>query len=178
MAARCVEEAEPGGVVLLDGDLQPDWQDPAGLVGGVARAGFRARCRAGRRHQAQLPGPRGAAPLVGQLELEAEALFGPRATWWAPVARQRSEIGPGLLVAVARLDVDARFAFRVDVPADREPAALLGQLAALSDDAAFPGYPYPLSAADRLGLLPRLGSARRSGRSSTARSVPLACPLR
>ena len=30
------------------------------------------------------------------------------------------------------------------------PAQVLGALCALADDAAFPGYPYPLSVADRL----------------------------
>ncbi len=31
---------------------------------------------------------------------------------------------------------------------------MLGALSALSDDAAFPGYPYPLSVADRLAACP------------------------
>jgi hypothetical protein len=31
---------------------------------------------------------------------------------------------------------------------------VLGQLSALADDAAFPGYPYPLSVADRLAACP------------------------
>ena len=97
---------------------------------------------------------RGGAPLVGQLELEAAALLGDRACWWAPVALRRLEIGPGLLVVVARLDPDARFAFRIDLPAGADAAALIGQLSALADDAAFPGYPYPLSVADRLASCP------------------------
>jgi hypothetical protein len=56
---------------------------------------------------------------------------------------------------VARLDPDARFAFRLDLPADANAPALLGQLCALADDAGFPGYPYPLSVADRLASCPR-----------------------
>jgi hypothetical protein len=59
-------------------------------------------------------------------------------------------VGYGLQVVVARLDVDARFAFRVDLPAGADPAEVLGRLSAVCDDAAFPGYPYPLSVADRL----------------------------
>jgi hypothetical protein len=55
---------------------------------------------------------------------------------------------------VARLDPAARFAFRVDIPAELDAAAVLGQLATLSDDAAFPGYPYPLTVADRLAACP------------------------
>jgi hypothetical protein len=72
-----------------------------------------------------------------------------------PVARTRPDVDPGIRVLVARLDPDSRFSFRVDLPADAEPAAILGALAALSDDAAFPGYPYPLSVADRLAACPR-----------------------
>ena len=55
---------------------------------------------------------------------------------------------------VARLDADARFAFRVDLPGGANAPRLLGQLCALSDDAGFPGYPYPLSVADRLAACP------------------------
>jgi hypothetical protein len=70
------------------------------------------------------------------------------------VATTRPELGPGLAVCVARLDPDARFAFRVDLPADADLPASLGSLASLCDDAAFPGYPYPLSVADRLAACP------------------------
>src|SRR5437667_132601 len=101
---------------------------------------------------------RGGAPRLGQLEVEATDRFGPRALWWAAVARTRADVhvesGAGLQVVVARLDPDARFAFRVDLPADADPEAALGALSALSDDAAFPGYPYPLTVADRLAACP------------------------
>ena len=67
------------------------------------------------------------------------------------MARTRPDVGPGIQVVVARLDPDARFSFRVDLPGDvAAPADVLGALSALADDAAFPGYPYPLSVADRL----------------------------
>jgi hypothetical protein len=96
--------------------------------------------------------------LLGQLEMEAAARFGPRAQWWAPVARTRADVAggseAGLQVVVARLDPDARFAFRVDLPAGVDAAAALGALSALADDAAFPGYPYPLAVADRLAACP------------------------
>ncbi len=36
---------------------------------------------------------------------------------------------------------------------------MLGQLSALADDAAFPGYPYPLSVADRLAACPNWARA-------------------
>jgi hypothetical protein len=70
------------------------------------------------------------------------------------VARVRSDVGEGLQVVAARLDPDARFAFRVDLPASVDAATVLGSLAALADDAAFPGYPYPLTVADRLAACP------------------------
>lgn len=149
LVRRCVEESAAGAVVLVDGDLQPDWRVPAHwLAALLANAGERGVNLVGLTKHSSLS--RGGAPLVGQLELEAERSLGPRSRWWLPVARRRGEVGPGLLVAVARLDPDARFAFRFDLPADVPPATVLGQLCALSDDAGFPGYPYPLSVADRL----------------------------
>jgi hypothetical protein len=153
LVSRSVDEAAPGAIVLVDGDLQPDWRIPAGWLSELLiTAGQQAVTLAGVTKHSSLA--RGGAPLVGQLELEAEALLGPRTCWWAPVALRRSEVGPGLLVVIARLDPDARFAFRVDVPADIDASCVLGQISALADDAAFPGYPYPLSAADRLAACP------------------------
>jgi hypothetical protein len=150
---RCVVEAEPGALVLVDGDLQPDWRIPSTYLGDVlAEASARGVLLAAVTKHSSLS--RGGAPLLGQLELEAEARFGARARWWAPVARTRADVRPGLQVLVVRLDPDARFAFRVDLPADADPEAALGALAALADDAAFPGYPYPLTVADRLAACP------------------------
>ena len=60
----------------------------------------------------------------------------------------------GFQVLVARLDPDARFAFRIDLPTAADAAAALGAISALSDDAAFAGYPYPLTVADRLAACP------------------------
>ena len=158
---RSVEEAEPGGVVLVDGDLLPDWRIPHAYLAKVLRgAGDRAVLVAGVTKHSSLS--RGGAPLVGQLEQEADAGtgsgLGPRALWWAPVARTRvrPDLDPAgaIQVVAARLDPDARFAFRVDLPAAADPAAALGRLSALCDDAAFPGYPYPLTVADRLAACP------------------------
>jgi hypothetical protein len=63
-------------------------------------------------------------------------------------------VGYGIQVVAARLDPDARFAFRVDLAADVDPEPALASISALCDDAAFPGYPYPLSVADRLAACP------------------------
>jgi hypothetical protein len=154
LVSRCVEESGPGAVVLVDGDLQPDWRIPARwLADLLERSAERRVALVGVTKHSSLA--RGGAPLVGQLELEAQLALGPRSCWWAPVAYRRPDVGPGLLVVVARLDPDARFAFRIDLPADADAAELLGRLCALADDAGFPGYPYPLSVADRLASCPR-----------------------
>ncbi len=154
---RSVEEADSGAIVLVDGDLQPDWRIPSSFLAElVARAHERGVLVAGVTKHSSLS--RGGAPLVGQLEMESAHTLGPRARWWAPVARSRAAERPdvaGLQVVVARLDPDARFAFRVDLPAYADAEEVLGRLAAVSDDAAFPGYPYALSVADRLAACPR-----------------------
>jgi hypothetical protein len=149
---RCVEEADAGALVLVDGDLQPDWRVPSSFLAGLlTRAAERDVVLAGVTKHSSLS--RGGAPLLGWLEREAETLLGPRTMWWAPVARTRSDVG-GVQVVAARLDPDARFSFRVDLPTGIDPEAALGALSALCDDAAFPGYPYPLSVADRLAACP------------------------
>jgi hypothetical protein len=96
---------------------------------------------------------RGGAPLIGWLEREAETMLGSRSCWWAPIARTRTDVG-GVQIVAARLDPDARFAFRVDVPVGIDAEAALGALSTVCNDAAFPGYPYPLSVADRLAACP------------------------
>lgn len=154
---QCVEEADAGALVLVDGDLQPDWRIPSSFLAGLlAGAAGRGVVLAGITKHSSLA--RGGAPLIGHLELEAAMALGPRAIWWAPVARTRAsartDTGAGLQIVAARLDPDARFAFRVDLPAGADAAVTLGRLAALCDDAAFPGYPYPLTVADRLAACP------------------------
>jgi hypothetical protein len=171
--ARSVEQCEAGGVVLVDGDLEADWRLPDDLLSGVlARAAERDVVVVAVTKHSSLS--RSGAPLLGLLELEAEAALGPRATWWAPVARRPAA---GVQVVAARLDPDARFAFRIDLPAGVDPEAVLGGLAALSDDAAFPGYPYPLSVADRLAACPgwlRADVRLRLEELLDANGVPLA----
>lgn len=151
--AAAVDSAEPGAMVLVDGDLQPDWRIASGwLASLLERAAGRHITLVGVTKHSSLA--RGGAPLVGWLEGEADAALGPRSRWWTTVATTRPDVGPGLGVVVARLDPDARFAFRVDLPASSPPAPVLASLSALCDDAAFPGYPYPLAVADRLAACP------------------------
>jgi hypothetical protein len=148
-----VARADRGALVLVDGDLQPDWRIPAAWVAALLeRAAARGVLLAGITKHSSLA--RGGAPLLGALEAEAEKRFGPRACWWARIATTRPELGPGLVVSVARLDPDARFAFRIDLPGDADVQSALGAISGLADDAAFPGYPYPLSVADRLAACP------------------------
>jgi hypothetical protein len=150
--SAAVDAAAPGAVVLVDGDLQPDWRIPSTYLAALLdRAAERDVTLVGVTKHSSLA--RGGAPLLGWLEREADTLLGPRAMWWAPVGRTRTDVG-GFQIVAARLDPDARFSFRVDLPLAADPEPVLGRLAALCDDAAFPGYPYPLSVADRLAACP------------------------
>jgi len=154
--AASVEAASPSGLVLVDGDLQPDWRiSSAWLEQLLSRAEARHVVVAGVTKHTSLTW--GGAPLPGRLERIADDELGPRACWWAPVGRTRPDVGAGIRVVVARLDPDARFSFRIDLPGalvDDDVPRVLGHLSSLSDDAAFPGYPYPLSVADRLAACP------------------------
>lgn len=159
---RSLIDAEPGALILVDGDLQPDWRIPSSYVAGLLdRARERNITLASVTKHSSLS--RGGAPLLGILEREAEELFGPRATWWARVARTRPDLPGALQVVAARLDPDAPFAFRIDLPGDIDPEPTLAALSALCDDAAFPGYPYPLSVADRLAACPGWIRAEAAG---------------
>ncbi len=146
---RCVSEAATGAMVLVDGDLETDWRvPPSWLADLLARAAARNVTVAALTKRSSLS--RGGAPLLGGLEIDAARSLGARAMWWAPVARSRA----GARVVVARLDPDAPYAFRVDVSPGVETEQALADLAALCDDAGFPGYPYPLTVADRLAACP------------------------
>lgn len=152
-AAACVEECDAGGMVLIDGDLQPDWRIQSSWIASlIGRAAERGVVLAGVTKHTSLSW--GGAPLLGRLERMAEESYGAQACWWVPVARTRPDVGPGIQVVVARLDPDARFAFRVDLPGGTDAGEAVGSLSALCDDAAFPGYPYPLTVADRLASCP------------------------
>jgi len=171
---RSVEEADPDAVVLVDGDLQPDWRIPSAFLSGLlARARHRGVLVAGVTKHSSLS--RGGAPLVGQLEMEAVETLGARALWWAPVARSRATERPdvaGLQVVVARLDPDARFAFRIDLPADAHAEEALGRTTppspATRTPSAWPTAWPPAPA----------GCARRPGSSSTSFSNGPAWPPR
>ncbi len=150
---RSVAEADRGALVLIDGDLQPDWRIPSSYLTHLLdlAAESDVTLAAVTKHSSL---SRGGAPLLGQLEIEADAALGERSPWWTPVARTRGDVAGGIQVVAAKLDPDARFAFRVDLPAGADAAVVLGRLGAVANDAAFPGYPYPLSVADRVASCP------------------------
>jgi hypothetical protein len=158
---RCVSEADDGALILVDGDLWPDWRIPSGYVGALLERGRqRGVLVVGVTKHSSLS--RGGAPLLGQLEAEAEESLGAGARWWTPLARSRpedvadQEATPlAVQVVAARLDPAARFSFRIDLPAGTPAEPALGALAAIADDAAFPGYPYPLAVADGLAACPQ-----------------------
>lgn len=152
-ARSCVAEAAPGSVVLVDGDLQPDWRIAGDWLAALMDlASERSVTLMGVTKHTGLSW--GGSPLLGVLERMAETAVGTRSCWWAPVARTSPSVGPGTQVVVARLDPDARFSFRVDLAGTADPGTALASLATLCDDAAFPGYPYPLSSADRMAACP------------------------
>ena len=155
---QCIAEAEPGALVLVDGDLVPDWRIPSRWLKGLLRAGRGRGRHPGRRHQALVAGPgRGAAARPARAggggdsraAIDVVDARGPH-----PARRRCPGSRAGIQVVAARLDPDARFAFRVDLPGDVDAEPVLSALAGLSDDAAFPGYPYPLTVADRLAACP------------------------
>jgi hypothetical protein len=152
-AERALADAEPGGVILIDGDLQPDWRIPSTYLADLLDRARAAEVilAAVTKHSSL---SRGGAPLLGHLEREAAQLFGPRAMWWAPVARTRPDLPVDLQVVAAQLDPDAPFSFRIDLPGHVDAEPVLGAISALCDDAAFPGYPYPLTVADRIAACP------------------------
>jgi hypothetical protein len=57
-------------------------------------------------------------------------------------------------VVAAKLDPDAPYSFRLDIATGIDAELAVAQLATVCDDAAFPGYPYPLTVADRLAACP------------------------
>jgi len=148
-----LDQAVPGALVLLDGDLMADWRLPDSWVADIlSKATQKGVALVGVTKHTSLSW-RG-APVVGVLESAASTDLGSRARWWAPLGRFGSGPAEGTQVVVARLDPDARFAFRVDLPQGSDPEELLGKLCWVCEDAAFPGYPHPLATADRLAACP------------------------
>lgn len=150
---RTIAEAAPGALVLVDGDLRPDPRIPTPWATELLEfATERGVTVVGVTKHTSLA--RGGSPLLGQLEAEAEATLGARAMWWARVGHSPAETGVPFTVVAARLDPDAPYSFRLDIATNLDPELAVAQVATVCDDAAFPGYPYPLTVADRLAACP------------------------
>ena len=150
---RTLLEAAPGDLVLVDGDLRPDPRiPPTWFATLLETATDRGVLVVGVTKHTSLA--RGNAPLLGQLERAADATLGRRTRWWATVGHSSGRRGALFNVVAAKLDPDAPFSFRVDIAAGAELEPALSALATVCDDAGFPGYPYPLTVADRLAACP------------------------
>ena len=145
---RCVREASPGDLVLVDGSLHGGPLVPAdGVRRAHAEAVERGVSLAGVVKASTLYWGRH-APLVTLLKRRADRER-PTTTWAARISTDavfgRLYVGE---IFVAHLAATAPYAFRVDVargPSD--PVEILGRLAGVATDPAFVGYPYPLARA-------------------------------
>jgi hypothetical protein len=146
--ARTVAEASGGDLVLVDGSLHGGPLVPQVVVQRVhADAVARGVSLAGVVKASTLYWGRN-APLVTLLKRRGDREVGP-SRWAARISTDpvfgRLYVGD---IFVAHLSPAAPHAFRVDVARGAgEPAEVLGRLAALADDPAFVGYPYPLARA-------------------------------
>ena len=141
-ARRALHELQRGDLLLLDGSLgdedryralQDSLEERAHDVG-VHVAGLSKD--SGLSLGGVLPLP---------LELEELALARNVPTpWWTDVTEPLGKRDDGHRLLVARFDARAP-AFRLDVAGD--PAPAVARVAELCNDAAYPGYPYPLARA-------------------------------
>ena len=145
---RTVREATPGALVLVDGSLHGGPLVPPDVVRNVHREAVdRNVSLAGVVKASTLFWGRN-APLVTLLKRRADHELGPCA-WAARISTDptfaRLYVGD---IFVAHLASTAPHAFRVDVArGPAPPEEVMARLAGVSDDPAFPGYPYPLARA-------------------------------
>jgi hypothetical protein len=146
--ATTIRDAAAGDLVLVDGSLHGGPLVPQAVVQRVhAEAVARGVSLAGVVKASTLYWGRN-APLVTLLKRRGDREMG-SARWAARISTDpvfgRLYVGD---IFVAHLAPTASYAFRVDVargPTDAD--VVLGRLAALADDPAFVGYPYPLARA-------------------------------
>ena len=170
--ARTVRESSPGDLVLVDGSLHGSPLVPPDVVRRVHQeAVAREVSLAGVVKASTLFWGRN-APLVTLLKRRADRELGPR-TWAARISTDptfgRLYVGD---IFVAHLAPTAPHAFRVDVArGPAPPEDVLARLAGASDDAAFPGYPYPLARAHQAARVSGYAVAdlRRSFRDALSR---------
>lgn len=146
--ARTIREADPGDLVLVDGSLHGGPLVPQVVVQRVHREAVALGVSlAGVVKASTLYWGRN-APLVSLLKRRGDREAGP-SRWAARISTDpvfgRLYVGD---IFVAHLAPTAAHAFRVDVARGSADAQeVLGRLAALADDPAFVGYPYPLARA-------------------------------
>lgn len=149
--ARTINRADPGDLVLVDGSLHGGPLVPQGVVQRVHREAVALGVSlAGVVKASTLYWGRN-APLVTLLKRRGDREAG--ASRWA--ARISTDPVFGRLyvgdIFVAHLAPTSSHAFRVDVArggrGQEDAQEVLGRLAALADDPAFVGYPYPLARA-------------------------------
>jgi NurA domain-containing protein len=144
--ARTIGEAAPGDLVLVDGSLHGGPLVPQQVVRRVHEDALaRGVSLAGVVKSSTLYWGRN-APLVTLLKRRGDRELG-NARWSARISTDpvfgRLYVGD---IFVAHLAPTAAYAFRIDVARGPvPPEETLGRLAALSDDPAFVGYPYPLA---------------------------------
>jgi hypothetical protein len=146
--ARTVAQADRGDLVLVDGSLHGGPLVPQVIVRRVHEAAVaRGVSLAGVVKASTLFWGRN-APLVTLVKRRGDRELGP-SMWAARISTDpvfgRLYVGD---IYIAHLAAMAPFAFRVDVASGPAPAEdVLGRLAAVADDPAFVGYPYPLARA-------------------------------
>ena len=160
-----------GALVLVDGDLQPDWRIPSSFLADAARPRRAERgVVARRRHQALVAVARRRAAARPARASRPAARSGARAhVVGAGRPAPAADVGAGLQVVAARLDPDARFAFRVDLPAGVDPEAALGALSALCRRRRLPRLSLSAHVADRLAACP--GWLRQRGAPAARRPL-------
>ena len=169
---RTVREASPGDLVLMDGSLHGGPLVPPDVVRRVHQDAVAGEVSlAGVVKASTLFWGRN-APLVTLLKRRADREVGSRC-WAARISTDptfgRLYVGD---IFVAHLAPTAPHAFRVDVARGAAPAGeVLARLAGVSDDPAFPGYPYPLARAHQAARVSGYAVAdlRRSFRDALSR---------
>ena len=143
---RCVTEAAPGAIVCADGSLHVGPGVNAGQIATVTRvAAERGVALVGVTKKSSLRWG-DYQPLVPRLARRGDDLFG-EVPWFTRINTDVDDPRFYSDLFCARLGgATAGFAFRVDVARGSPygPGEVLGHIAAVSDDAQLPGYPYPL----------------------------------
>lgn len=139
-ARRALQELRRGDLLLLDGSLG-DEDRYAALQASLEERADEVGVRVAGLAKDSGLSLGGVLPLPLELEELAIAREVPT-PWWTDVTDPLGRSDGAHRVLVARFDARAP-AFRLDVVG--EPASVVAHVASLCNDAAYPGYPYPLA---------------------------------